>query len=501
MHIEYIIVQAGGKGTRLGYLTRNKPKALVPVENIPMIFHLFRMFPDRKFIIIGDYKKDVFRKYLSCFADVKYLFVEADGTGTCGGLSQAMKYIPEKSSFMYIWSDLILADDFKFPEERGNYIGISCDFECRWSYTDDTYREERSCADGIAGLFIFETKETIADIPDSGEFVRYLQSREMLFKRLELHGAREFGVLSEYEKLQTEKCRPFNFMSIDGEILTKEGIDRQGKELAVRETAWYKKAKELGYERIPKIHQYEPLKMQLIHGRNIYEMNQIGLPDEDKYNILVKLIGTLQQLHQLDSARCDYFSIQEAYINKTFARLDKIRNLVPYANQEYIVINGTRCRNAFFCRKEIEQRIMSYDYDKFKFIHGDCTFSNIMLDQADNPILLDPRGYFGHTELYGDEDYDWAKLYYSLKGNYDQFNLKRFRLQIENGEVNLQIQSNGFENIADELFAILPELNKEKVKLLHAVIWLSLTTYAWQDYDSVCGAFYSGCYYLEETSK
>ena len=37
-----------------------------------------------------------------------------------------------------------------------------------------------------------------------------------------------------------------------------------------------------------------------------------------------------------------------------------------------------------------------------------------------------------------------------------------------------------------------------EIKLLHAVIWLSLTTYAWQDYDSICGAFYNGLWYLEE---
>lgn len=39
--MNYIIVQAGGKGTRLGYLTKNKPKCLAPVENLPMLFHLF----------------------------------------------------------------------------------------------------------------------------------------------------------------------------------------------------------------------------------------------------------------------------------------------------------------------------------------------------------------------------------------------------------------------------------------------------------------------------
>ena len=34
-----IIIQAGGKGTRLEQLTRNKPKCLVPVDNLPIIFH------------------------------------------------------------------------------------------------------------------------------------------------------------------------------------------------------------------------------------------------------------------------------------------------------------------------------------------------------------------------------------------------------------------------------------------------------------------------------
>lgn len=45
--MDYIIVQAGGKGTRLKYLTVNKPKALVPIDNLPMIFHLFHKYPDK----------------------------------------------------------------------------------------------------------------------------------------------------------------------------------------------------------------------------------------------------------------------------------------------------------------------------------------------------------------------------------------------------------------------------------------------------------------------
>ena len=59
MNVDYIIVQAGGKGTRMEKLTANKPKALVPINNLPMLFHLFQKYPEKKYIIIGDYKYDV----------------------------------------------------------------------------------------------------------------------------------------------------------------------------------------------------------------------------------------------------------------------------------------------------------------------------------------------------------------------------------------------------------------------------------------------------------
>ena len=120
-----------------------------------------------------------------------------------------------------------------------------------------------------------------------------------------------------------------------------------------------------------------------------------------------------------------------------------------------------------------------------------------MLRRDGSPVLIDPRGYFGYTELYGDARYDWAKLYYSIVGNYDRFNRKEFDLEIGEKEVQITIQSNQWEDMEADFFE-MTGTKPEEIKLLHAVIWLSLTTYAWQDYDSICGAFYNGLYYLEE---
>ena len=500
--MKYIIVQAGGKGTRLGYLTKNKPKALVPVENLPMIFHLFRMYSDKRFIVITDYKRDVMRKYLNAFANVKYQIVEAKGTKTASGIRQALELIPSDEPFMLVWSDLILPITLILPAEYAsdggepteNYIGISSTFPCRWKYENAIFTEESSIAHGVAGFFLFRNKESLSGVPESGALVRWMQEQQMHFSELSLAGSHEYGLLSEYEALPKEKCRPFNRITVDGNILTKEPIDEQGRKLSVDECAWYEKARNLNLSILPKIYSTNPLKMERIQGRNIYEC-KLNLTEQKR--VMRVLISALNQLHESDSVPTDYFSMHEAYFRKTVARLSKIRDMLPFANERYIRVNARDCRNVYFYFDELEKRLEQLRCKKFQFIHGDCTFSNLMLRDTGEPVLIDPRGYFGFTKLYGDARYDWAKLYYSVVGNYDRFNLKDFRLEIGERDVQLSIASNGWEAM-EEAFFELTGADRDEIRMLHAVIWLSLTTYAWQDYDSVCGAFYNGLWYLEE---
>ncbi len=499
--MEYIIVQAGGKGTRLGYLTKNKPKALVPIDNLPMIFHLFRKYPDKRFVVIGDYHKDVLREYLTCFAEGKVQLIDAEGTGTCSGIRQALEWIPTGASFMLVWSDLILSEDFELPSEyrennkpEKDYIGISATFPCRWSYEEGIFVEKSSREHGVAGFFLFTDKRKLKEVPKSGELVRWMQQKKMQFQELSLSGTREFGLLEEYEKLETQKCRPFNQIIITGDTLVKKPLDAQGKKLADREQAWYEKAVGKGVEILPKIYGKNPLTMEYIKGKNIYECD---LSHKEKKEILNRLVGALQELHQTEKIPADPFSVKEAYYQKTMDRLSKIEDLVPFAREREIVINGKKCRNIYFHKRELEKKLEKLFCSHFCFIHGDCTFSNLMLREDGCPVLIDPRGYFGYTELYGDPRYDWAKLYYSIAGNYDQFNLKNFRLDITKEGITLNISSNHWEDMEEDFFE-LTGADPEEIKLLHAVIWLSLTTYAWQDYDSVCGAFYNGLYYLED---
>ena len=492
--MDYIIIQAGGQGTRLEYLTKNKPKALVPVQNLPMIFHLFRKFPDKKYIIIADYKKEVLREYLECFTNVKYQVVDAGGKGTCAGLTEALHLIPAEESLMLIWSDLILPDSFEIPELPGDYIGISETFPCRWSYKDGRFEEKSSKEHGVAGLFIFKNRKTFGEVPYEGELVRWMSNKAQTYEPIGLAGTKEFGILKEYEKLEQEKCRPFNKIVIEADRVIKTAIDEQGKALAERENSWYRLATEKKLDCIPKIYDTDPLTIERIRGKNVYEYD---FSFQKKKEILEEIIGSIKKLHDTSKYPVDTFSVREAYYSKTIKRLSTVRNLIPFANDEIIVVNGRKCRNIFFYKKQFERKIAEISCDSFTFIHGDCTFSNIMLEDGERPVFIDPRGYFGYTETFGDPQYDWAKLYYSIVGNYDRFNLKDFSLDITEDGVVLNIASNGWSELEDEFYR-LSGTDPGRIKLIHAVIWLSLTTYAWQDYDSICGAFYNGLYYLEE---
>lgn len=499
MEIKHIIVQAGGRGSRLGHLTRNRPKALVPVENLPIIFHLFRKYPACKFIVIADYQHDVLERYLAVFADVEYEIVNAGGKqGTCGGLRGALEKVPPNEPVMVVWSDLILNQELDIsPLPLGNYVGSAPGMECRWKYENGVFEEERSSSCGVAGMFLFEAASILEGVPEEGEFVAWLSRQNIPFEIFSLDHTREYGLLSEYGKLREQKCRPFNKIMVFDDCIVKEGVDEQGAQLAVRERAWYRKATDLGFAHIPRIFAEEPLKLERIRGMNVYEYPD--MPLTQKEGTLRRIVQCLQSLHAYGSVPFDRESFEEAYLGKTLDRLNKIQSLVPFAKDRFITINGKKCRNVFFQTDRLKEKLSTIQPKEFVFLHGDCTFSNIMLRNGEEPVLIDPRGYFGRTEFYGDPAYDWAKLYYSIVGNYDQFNRKRFSLSIGSGDVQLEIQSSGWEPLEDEFFALLAgEADRMQIRLIHAIIWLSLTTYAWEDYDSICGAFYNGLRYLEE---
>jgi hypothetical protein len=501
-----IIIQAGGKGTRLGSHTQNKPKCLVSIQGKPLLYHLFSLYPDSRFHVIADYQSDVLEKYLSSVPPkCKFQLIKASGTGTASGIGQALTHISNDEDILLVWCDLLLPKDFLnfqgFDPGRIS-IGLSRTFPCRWSLDEKgKLREEQSNQRGVAGLFWFPSKSIIVDIPEGGEFVRWLSHKNLDFQEVFLDETVEIGTLKAYEEIVATQShtRFFNRLDLEGDRLIKRCVEPDYEYLIANECLWYEYVKSQNYQQIPKIYSTKPLTLEKIDGCHPFELETDDLSQFQK--VLHSAVKALQELHQLDEQPPSLDCVQNNYINKTRNRVESVAPLIEGFESEIITVNGLDCRNPFHDRHSwIFEKVEGYllkTQGSFRPIHGDPTFSNMLYsNKRAEVVLFDPRGYFGKTKIFGDPDYDWAKLYYSVVGNYDAFNRRQFVLYDHGlGDYVVHLKPSKYRQVAQELIQQLS--NPCRVELLHALIWLSLTSYTSDDVDSVRAAFYLGIYYLE----
>ncbi|XGC82259.1 nucleotidyltransferase family protein [Bdellovibrio bacteriovorus] len=125
----YVVLMAGGLGSRLGELTKDLPKPMLKIGDRPMLQHLVEQFRDQgfsKFIFCLNYKKEIIREY---FSDGKKLGVsieyveENQPLGTAGALSLIRQEMLTEPFFV-VNADVLTSLDFnealKYHIEKGS---------------------------------------------------------------------------------------------------------------------------------------------------------------------------------------------------------------------------------------------------------------------------------------------------------------------------------------------------------------------------------------------
>jgi hypothetical protein len=96
-------------------------------------------------------------------------------------------------------------------------------------------------------------------------------------------------------------------------------------------------------------------------------------------------------------------------------------------------------------------------------IHGDCQFNNVLFNvENEDIVFIDPRGYYGNNEIFGIEEYDFAKVDFALSG-YDEFDNRHID--------NLNITHDNIEIIVNSLDKNILQKKSLEV-LLMLSIWL-----------------------------
>jgi hypothetical protein len=175
---------------------------------------------------------------------------------------------------------------------------------------------------------------------------------------------------------------------------------------------------------------------------------------------------------------------------KVLARCKEIQGVIDSFGKIRFV-NGTRIgRLKTMLQQAYSHLIYESIHNNYHIIHGDPNFSNLMLDDS-GVRLIDPRGYFGKTKLFGPRIYDEAKVLYALSG-YDEFNSDPMwgGLSIDGQSATVKI--NELDSFYNPNFNIFH-------RLWVAVIWIALAGYFKNNPIKAVSAYYYGMHLLTRT--
>lgn len=131
-----VVINAGGKGTRLDPFTRVLPKPLIPVGELPiieLIMKEYQSYSCNDFHIIVNYKRDLMKAYFAdneCHYNITW-YDEEKPLGTGGGLGLLRRKFD--STFFFANCDALLTANYenmiKFHKENGNVITMICAYK------------------------------------------------------------------------------------------------------------------------------------------------------------------------------------------------------------------------------------------------------------------------------------------------------------------------------------------------------------------------------------
>ena len=493
-----IIVQAGGRGTRLRHYGWNKPKCLMTVEGKPLMYHMFDKYPSAFFHIIGDYKFDILRKYLKINPpNVNFKLYRASGKGTCCGISDVVEELNDEP-VVVTWGDILYRKGISFSGTDPVIYKTSC-YPSRYRCYGTNIVKEKTLVDGIAGIFYFPNKKILRNVDLQGSFMTWTKNNAKGYVVKECTGLDELGDFEHYNKILAEgtKSRFFNSLKFDEKTVVKECIVEKYSYLIENEQNWYQFMESRGFKNIPKIISKEPYTIQKINGIHPFEASIVSLEE-----IMDNIFDSLEEMHGISSVESDLKELHSVYVKKTIDRLESIYDILPFKNKKHVTINGLKCKNVFFGKnfKIIEDMYFSLITDEFNSIHGDPSASNILIRGDMSPIFIDPRGYFYDGLIYGDRYYDYAKLYFSMVSGYDLYNRKKFILYYDEESAEVLMQNKEVSKASEIIFN--QKFSKDqmyRIKLINCLIWFGMSGYAIDDIDSIIAAHLIGLYNLEKT--
>jgi len=451
-----VLIPSAGLGTRLGETSKNLNKALVALDNKPVISHVIEKFPKHIEIVLAlGYKGDLLKQYLDMAhsdRNITYVNVskfQGDGAGLGLTVLECKKYL--QCPFIFCTNDTVILEEI--PEPTQNWVGFA-EIENNKNYRSfkisKNYDVEKVCEKQEASLSSTKPYIGLAAIKDYNAF---WQSMEKGRNYGSIQSGESYAIKAMLEQDIRFKAKKFTWYDT-GNIESLEyakNILRSENSPEIlekpNEAIWFVNGRVIKYsadssfisERVSRATRLKGYVPEITaNSKNMYSYRMLNGQVISKAANSHTFFNLLQYLEhfwepvKLTTTQSDEFkkTCNKFYKDKTNNRVKLYLDRFSEQDEQQI-INGKEIPTV----KEVLNKVpwgLLEDGQPHRF-HGDLHFENILLCETGQFCLLDWRQNFGGLQEYGDIYYDFAKILHGLIVSHELVNKECFTiLQNEN---------------------------------------------------------------------
>jgi choline kinase/quercetin dioxygenase-like cupin family protein len=488
-----VLILAAGMGSRLGNLTKNINKAMLPINNKAIISHIIEKFPkEYEFVICLGYKGKELKQYCQlAHPEHKFIFVEIDkyeeeGSGPGYSSLQCKQHL--QRPFYFIVADCII--DSKVPHLDGNWLGVYPTAYPEKYSTVEVNKEDNILS--FTGKNIKGYDQAFIGLASIWNYDIFWNELETNIKNGEIVSA--FENTFKYPNFKAKHLKWLDTGNLDDLSRTKEYFDNEPLSL-------FKTTGEIVYK-TDKFIKFHPdkniIKNKSERAHILYKLVPSNFKNTDNFISYDWKAGNTLYTHDspsiynsfLDKLKLNiskskqYKGTKELfdafYETKTSKRVEEFTNKfgIEYINQKYNINNKTYdTLSSILSKIDISQ---FYNNPLYTLFHGDLQFDNIIYNpNTDKFTYIDWRESFGGSTEGGDIYYDLAKLYGGSIIPYNVMKDEDSILLVE-GSITVSYSYPVSKNLIEfrkhyEKWIIENGFDLDKVKLITAIIFLNMS--------------------------
>ena len=456
--IDYVVICACGKGTRLEPITNHIPKYLVNPNNFNLLTIIVKYWKSytKKIVLIIEEKYNSITDFYMKSLDVNYKIhnVDISNQGNCYTLYNALRDNYNNSRLLITWCDIFPTEKIPHTVFNNNVI-FTFENECRYNYNNNIISPNPN--GNVIGIYYFKDFIQMKYKNESDDIINVIPFYYKSLTSYELISLTDVGDMTKFLKYQNKtkteySTRYYNKITEVGpNLLKKELAHPDGLDIIKGEINFYRAIQPYALTCFPVIYELGETHfiMEKIHGEVLKD-----LPQEEYLEILIENLENLHKVSVITVNKTKFIEdLYHEFNSKIKLHIEKIKPLIDHFN--YITnINDIKIQNFnmttiiddLYSRIEREL-IQNADSCTYNLIHADAHFCNTMIaSQSKKIVFIDPYGRFGHSMIYGSAYFDFCLILFSLTG-FDLFSSsKDYHFDISGTTINTNIFIKELEN-------------------------------------------------------